>query len=278
MTFRVRFWGVRGSVPMPGASTVRYGGNTSCVEVRAGDRVLALDAGTGLVGLGRSLEPRRALEVDLLMSHLHWDHIQGFPFFDPAFRKDALVRIHGSSRFTESFEEAFAAQMGGVYHPVPFRSLPATIEFVSVRDRARIDLEGEVSVTMADLDHPGGSIGYRIEYAGRSLVYATDHEHFTFVDPSLLALAKDADVLIYDAMYTDDEYVGNVGVHKVGWGHSTWQYGVRTAREAGVRRLVLFHHDPFHDDAFLDGIERLARAAFPNTTVAFEGLELDLLA
>ncbi len=276
MTFRVRFWGVRGSLPTPGTRTVRFGGNTSCVEVRAGERVLILDSGTGIVGLGKSLEPRRAQEVDFLMSHLHWDHIQGFPFFDPAFRRDALLRIHGNTKFAESFEEAFAAQMGGAYHPVPFRSLPARIEFVNVGHGEKLDLDAQVAVTMADLDHPGGSIGYRIEHGGRSVVYATDHEHFTFVDPNLIALARGADVLIYDAMYTDDEYLGNVGFHRVGWGHSTWQYAARTAIEAGVKQLVLFHHDPAHDDACLEAIERLAQQRFPRTTVAWEGLEIDL--
>ncbi len=276
MTFQIRFWGVRGSVPTPGTGTLRFGGNTSCVEVRAGNRLLVLDSGTGVIGLGRGLEKQRSVEVDLLMSHLHWDHIQGFPFFDPAFRSDALIRIHGGTRFTDSFERAFAEQMGGVHHPVPFRTLPAKIEFVDVHAGRKLDLDRDVSVRTVELDHPGGSLGYRIEYRGRSVVYATDHEHFSFVDPALLELARDTDVLIYDAMYTEDEYLGAVGFHHVGWGHSTWQYGVRTAREAGAKRLVLFHHDPHHDDTFLLGVESAARALFPNTSAAFEGLVIDL--
>ena len=272
----VRFWGVRGSVATPGPHTARYGGNTSCVEIRLGDRVIVLDAGTGLARLGKQLAERSGLEVDLLLSHLHWDHIQGFPFFDPVYKGDTLVRIHGHSRFAASFEDAFARQIDDVHHPVRFSSLPSKIEFHALDPARGADLDGRVQVRTASLDHPGGVVAYRLDYGGRSVVYATDHEHFSFCDPALVELARGADLLIYDSQYTEDEYYGRVGHHKVGWGHSTWQMGVRTAREAGVGQLVLFHHDPDHDDAFMDALQREARAEFPATTAAWEGLTVRL--
>lgn len=268
MEASVRFWGVRGSVPTPGPATATVGGNTSCVEIRAGDDRIILDGGTGLRGLGDELARASPVRASILFSHVHWDHIQGVPFFAPLFRSDAVVHLYGSPE-SETLEDALTRQMTGPAFPVPLSSLPSRLIFHPVVPDAPLWI-GAMRIWPRPLNHPNGVFAYRIEAGDASIVYATDTEHYPDrIDDDLVDLARGADMLIYDAQYTPDRYAD-----RVGWGHSTWLEGVRVARAAGVGRLVLFHHDPGSDDADVAAIEGEAAAALPGTIAAREGMIL----
>ncbi len=266
MELTIRFWGVRGSIASPGSHTVRTGGNTPCVEERCGETLVVLDAGTGIRPLGERMLREGTRECTLLSSHLHWDHIQGLPFFLPAWIPGHRVTMVGRP----GIREALDAQMTPPCFPVGLADMKAELSFRELLSGERMQI-GDVSVRAAALNHPGGVYGYRIEHAGASVVYATDTEHYACPDPHLVELARGADVLIYDSMYTPDEYAGRVGPTKVGWGHSTWQAGAAVADAAGVSRLVLFHHDPQRSDDAVDELERQAGLARPGTVAAREG-------
>jgi phosphoribosyl 1,2-cyclic phosphodiesterase len=273
----ITFWGVRGSIASPGPDTIGVGGNTSCVEVRCGSQTIILDAGTGIRRLGDKLMSEGAVEATMLLSHLHWDHIQGIPFFVPAYVPSSRLQVVGGTNGVMSLRDALAHQMTAPVFPVRLDELGAKMDWREVRPGERFDV-GDVEVRVAKQNHPGGSYAYRLDYKGKSVVYATDTEHYACVDPALYALAKDADVLIYDSQYTPEEYRGaNAGSSKVGWGHSTYVAGVELARAAGVGQYVLFHHDPRRSDAAVEDIERKTRELFPHAVAAREGLKLDLL-
>lgn len=272
----IRFWGVRGSIATPGTDTAGVGGNTSCVELTCGERRVVLDAGTGLRPLGRRWLADGPVEATLLLSHLHWDHIQGLPFFVPLYLPTTRLTILGPGTPEAGLRESLARQMAAPHFPVRWDEVGSWIEYRTARPVARHDLGDGLVVRTTKLNHPGGSLAYRVEHGGRAVVYATDTEHYSCIDPCLSQLARGADVLIYDAQYTPDEYAGLAGPSKVGWGHSTWEAAARAAIEAGVGQLVLFHHDPSRDDAGVAEIERRARAVFPATVAAREGLTLTL--
>ena len=274
---RLKFWGTRGSIPTCGPAFSRYGGNTSCVSLQSDTgHLFILDSGTGIRDLGLALQPPNSphptpydelgLMGYLLLSHTHWDHIQGFPFFEPAFKGGNLFHVIGCSDCARTLASLMAGQMESTYFPVSLDGLPAQFKFYSFCNTS-FRLDG-AQVTTLSLKHPNPSAAYRIDLAGRSVVYATDHEMpqpltgapgngllaREVLDERLIALAAGADVLIHDAQYTAAEYV-----HKVGWGHSTVESAVDTAILANVRRLILFHHDPQHTDADLDAMLTLAR-------------------
>lgn len=275
MSMTIRFWGVRGSIASPGPETARVGGNTSCVEVVAGGTRLVLDAGTGLRRLGNELMARGgATDVTLLLSHVHWDHIQGLPFFTPLYVPGTRVHVVSGANGVPA-RETLRRQMSAPTFPVDLNDVPAMLTYHEVRDRQRLVL-GDAQVTVTRANHPDAVYAYRIEHGGRSVVYATDTEHYACVDPRLVALARDADVLIYDAQYLPDEYTGTLGPSKVGWGHSTFEAGVELAKAAGVGQLVLFHHDPSRTDDAVERIEALAKARFEGVTAAREGMTLAL--
>ncbi|MEM9068894.1 MAG: MBL fold metallo-hydrolase [Myxococcota bacterium] len=274
----IRFWGVRGSIASPGEATTGVGGNTSCVEVRAGDTRIILDAGTGLRGLGDAWMKDGPVDATLLLSHLHWDHIQGIPFFTPLYLPTTRLRVVGQGTTELSLRDALAQQMQPPTFPVRWEDLPSRVEFQEIQPGRQFRV-GDAQVRAARLNHPGGGvIAYRIEWAGRALVFATDTEHYSCVDPTLLALAEDADVLIYDSQYTPEEYRGEVGPARVGWGHSTFRAGAELAEAARVGRYVLFHHDPARSDDDVAAIEARAKACFPDSEAAREGRTLTLCA
>jgi len=255
---RVQFFGVRGSVATAGAETQRYGGNTSCVVVEAGGETLIFDAGTGIRKLGCQLGPV-GVNAHLFLSHLHWDHIQGFPFFTPAYVPGNQLTIHGVAPVGGSVRDVFAQQMTAPTFPVPLSVMKAELCFVDIPESDRI-VVGRARVQWHGVDHPNGCVAYRVDHGGRSVVYATDLEHKDdTIDEGLVELARGADLLVYDAMYTPEEYEGAGGFSRRGWGHSTFKAGADVAVAAGVRRLALFHHDPSHDDTFMDAL--VARAA-----------------
>ncbi len=275
MSMKIRFWGVRGSIASPGPLTAGVGGNTSCVEIAAGDTRLICDAGTGMRRLGEELVQDGPTEVTLLLSHLHWDHIQGLPFFLPAYVPGNRIAVIGRPTAEMSLREALEDQMKAPHFPVRFAELGADVGFHHVAP-GQVTHVGSAVVRCARGNHPGGVTAYRIEHGGRSVVYATDTEHYSCVDPSLLALARGADVLIYDAQYTPEEYAGASGRSKVGWGHSTWEAAAALAEEAEVGELVLFHHDPQRTDDGVAEVERQTRERFASTVAAREGMTLSL--
>ena len=261
----VHFHGVRGSIAAPGITTARVGGNTSCVEVIAGDTRIVLDAGTGLRALGDRLITTGPTATTILLSHLHWDHIQGLPFFTPIYVPGNWVEVVTGGNGVKPLEAALRRQMSAPFFPVELDDVRGQLRWREPRIGEAFHV-GDVRVTMAKLNHPDPVYGYRLDYAGASIVYATDTEHFACVDPNLVRLAAGADVLIYDAQYTPEEYPG-----KVGWGHSTWEAAAALAATAGDRQLVLYHHDPRRSDEQVAAIEARAAAVRPGTIAAREG-------
>lgn len=275
--FTVNFWGVRGSIASPGERTVRYGGNTPCVEICVAGQRLIFDGGTGIRVLGQSLMQKLPVEAHLFFTHSHWDHIQGFPFFTPAFVKGNQFSIYGAiAPDGSTIEQRLHDQMQHPNFPVPLQIMGASLKFVDVEIGAPIQI-GEVVVENALLNHPGQAVGYRVNWQNHAVAYVTDTEHFPDrLDQNVLFLAHNADVLIYDATYTDEEY-DSPQSSKVGWGHSTWQEAVKIAVAANVKTLVIFHHDPLHDDDFLDQISEQVAQAFPNGVLAKEGMSIQVI-
>ncbi len=275
---KVRFWGVHGSLPRPGPKTIKFGGNTSCVEARCNDHLIIFDAGSGIRELGENLVKRGKASAELVahifFSHYHWDHIQGFPFFDPAFIKGNTIHLYGLCNHESDIQHAMESQMSRPCFPVRLEELRANIEFHTMESGSRVRI-GEAYVTAKELPHPGGSLGYRVECGGKSLVYASDTEYEESLDHEVLSLAKSADLLIHDCMFTPEQYSGESdGISKHDWGHSTWESPVRLALAANVGRLVLFHHG--NEDSVVQEIEATARKLFPKTMAAYEGLEIEL--
>jgi len=269
----VKFWGTRGSIPAPEPNCMKYGGDTSCVSIHSATDILILDAGSGIRKLGASLaeDPLFTGTAYIFLSHSHWDHIQGFPFFQPAFVAGNTFFIHGAFKADRRLQSALKGQMGSIYFPVSLEDLSGSLKFVELVEEDTI--AGNCTVRSRALNHPGGCLGYRISDGSCTVAYCTDTEHRpNGVDEKVIELAKDADLLIYDAQFTPKEYATN----RKGWGHSTWQEGVKIAHEANVGKLVLFHHDPYHSDSIIDKIVEEARVFFPNTIGASRGLELNL--
>lgn len=269
--FSLKFWGVRGSIACPGPDYVRYGGNTSCIEVRCGPHLLILDGGTGLRPLGRHLDAQGPVDAELLLTHTHLDHVSGLPFFSPAFKPKNRFRFWAGHLLPEHrVRDVLCDMMAPPLFPVPLEILKADICYLDFKPRETLELRPGVVIHTAPLNHPNGATGYRVEYGGRSLCYVTDTEHVMGrPDESVLGLIKDADLVVYDSTYTDREFP-----RFAGWGHSTWEEGVRLCDRAGVKTLVIFHHDPNHSDAFMDGVAEAAEKARPGTLVAREGMVL----
>jgi phosphoribosyl 1,2-cyclic phosphodiesterase len=273
---RIKFWGVRGSTPAPQPENMRYGGNTSCVEVRVGENIYIFDCGTGFRTLGRALHREyngRPLSAHVFVSHFHWDHIQGLPFFEPLYdNRQNIFEFHCSSR-KRSLKQVFEEQMSAPYFPVGLNEMRAQQHFYEL-DESGLELDNIRLRTMW-LNHPQGCMGFRLETKDGVMVYATDNEPGdTTFDKNVRQLAAGADVLIYDAQYLPDEYEAR----RRGWGHSHWREAVNVAMESDAKELVLFHHDPDHDDACIDKIVQEARNYYPRVRAAAEGMQIALRA
>jgi len=277
---KVTFWGVRGSIPTPGAETQRWGGNSSCLEVRAdGLSPLVLDCGTGARKLGFKLVGEPARELDLLFSHFHMDHVFGFPFFVPIYTPGYSIRISVPSFSEEEARDKLGRYLNGIYHPTRLRELPANVTFHPVR-AGRPFRTGGFDVRPIALNHPGGSLGYRIEAGGKSVAYVTDTAPFarpgegvaagkepSKAEERILDFLRGCDVVIYDTMYDYEEYL-----EKMTWGHSYPEYAAALCRSADVKHLVLFHHLPDATDDQLDAMaEEWSRHELPKVTLAREG-------
>lgn len=274
MGYSVKFWGVRGSIACASPDHVVYGGNTSCIEVDVDGHVLILDAGTGIRFLGQSLMKRQVPSATMLMTHTHWDHINGFPFFVPAYNPAFSLKIMAGhlEEHQGGIQAVLEHQMQDPTFPVPLSTMRGNLVFEDFRPGDTLDLFPGVRVRTGVLRHPNGATGYRIEHAGFAVCYITDTEHVPGQpDQNVLALIKGADLVIYDCTYTDDEFPA-----RVGWGHSTWQEGVRMCDLAGAKTLVVFHHDPDHTDSVMVDIERQVTEARPGSVVAKDGMEIVL--
>ncbi len=278
----LRFWGVRGSIPAPGPDTLHYGGNTSCVEIRADGEIIILDAGTGIRALGLALgrevaaAPEKGpLRVTLLVSHMHWDHIQGFPYFLPAYDPESHVHLRGYNRSDLGLRAAIAGQMTSPYFPIAFSEMRSNVEIEELREMEFS--VGKVGIKAFQANHPGGAVGYRFATSGGSIVYMPDNEpygqtvdkgaaQFSDLDAhsaqkraQLVEFVRDADLLLLDSQYTREEYFEHLG-----WGHGYVDDVVDIAVSAGVKQLRLFHHDPDHSD------EVIARMAAHGQRLAAE--------
>ncbi len=271
MSLAVKFWGVRGSIACPSPDHVVYGGNTSCLEIIAGDERIIMDAGTGIRNLGQDFIKDGIRKGTLLLTHSHWDHINGFPFFGPAFMSNSRFTIAAGHLYNAGgIENVLASQMANPTFPVPLEALQAALTFEDFKAGESWALEGGVKIITAPLNHPNGATGYRVEYGGKSICYVTDTEHVVGKpDQTILKLIEGADIVVYDCTYTDQEFKA-----KIGWGHSTWQEGVRLCKMAGVRQLAIFHHDPDHNDDFMRQVEIDARKEWSGTVVAREQMIL----
>jgi phosphoribosyl 1,2-cyclic phosphodiesterase len=272
---RLKFWGTRGSISVPGPGTLRYGGNSTCVEVRADGEIIALDAGSGIRSLGIALEKEfqsQPIRLSLLITHAHWDHIQGLPFFAPAYEKKNEIRVRGYDGVDMSFGEIMAEPMKAPFFPIAMRELSARVD---IKKLTEMEFScGKVQVRARFVNHPGICAGYRLFTSGGSIAFLPDHEPYRFLHSArandmspeqakktateeqiaLVEFLRGSDILILDAQYTDAEYENHVG-----WGHGSVSSAVLLALDAKVRRLLLFHHDPSHDDGMLDAIVDDAR-------------------
>ncbi len=271
---RVKFWGTRGSIACPSPDHIRYGGNTSCIEIDLGERVLILDAGTGIRQLGAEFLKRGLNAAHILLTHTHWDHINGFPFFAPAYIPSGDYHVlAGHLRDQGGIQHVFARQMADPTFPVPLAAMQARPKFEDFQAGDALDIHAGVVVRTCPLNHPSGATAYRIEFDGRSVCYVTDTEHLPGKhDQNILSLIEGADLVIYDCTYTEEEFPA-----KIGWGHSTWNEGMYLCRQAGAKRLGIFHHDPSHDDAAMDRIAAEAQAVWPGGVVVCQDfMEIDL--
>lgn len=271
---KVKFYGVRGSLPVCGREFERYGGNTSCIRIlrEQANRIAILDAGTGIRNLGKELVETGYSQyvINILFSHFHWDHIQGFPFFAPAYNPNQHIGLltMGREGKINDLEQIFSTALQKEFFPVQLDAMGAQFQFHSYSDNANIYGAHLLSIPQFH-QSLGGSYGFRMNDDGVSLVICTDIEHPDGIDENIVNFARGADLLVHDGQYTTEEYRKFKG-----WGHSTWEQAVEVAKRAGVKKLVITHHDPDHTDDFLDGIERECQQAFPDSCLAREGMEI----
>ncbi|MCG8603443.1 MBL fold metallo-hydrolase [bacterium] len=302
----VRFWGVRGSYPVPGQNTIKYGGNTACIEVRAKNHIIILDAGTGIINLGNRLmeeikanadaRNREPFVINLFISHTHHDHVQGLPFFAPANHFGSILNVFGPRSFSQELKQILSLTMEPQYSPLEMEELSSQINIRNINEYQSVVLNHDVNVPhlhsqsedqeergndisvklMRSYAHPKvGVFAFRIEFKDKVIVYATDTEGYVGGDSRLTEFSRNADLLIHDAQYDPDEYM-NPRSPKQGFGHSTYHMAAEVAKAAKAKHLVLFHHDPSHDDDKIAEMEAKTQKIFPNSTAGAEGLEFTL--
>jgi len=271
---KIKFYGTRGSIPVCGPDYLEFGGNTTSIKItRDNGRISIIDAGTGIRNLGRDLI-KDGFDQDILFigfTHFHWDHIQGFPFFLPAYNPNMVINIlaMGKDRDIKNLADIFEGQMKAEYFPVPLEGMGAKFNFLQIKQNEL--MINDASVRVIKQNHPGGSFGYRLEDNEKCLVVCTDIEHGNSVKPDIVEFCKNADLLVHEAQYTREE----LQTHR-GWGHSSYEQAIEVAERAGVKKLAITHHDPEHNDAFLAKIERECQKRYPNCVLARDGMEIIL--
>ena len=272
MSIRVKIWGCRGSIACPSPTHLKYGGNTTCLEVDAGDQKFILDCGTGLRNLGQQLMATKIDHCNILLTHTHWDHINGFPFFAPAFDPSRQFTVHAGHLIDKGgIQKIMETQMDNPVFPVPLDAMQSSLSFNDFQSGDTLDIgeKKNTKVLTAALNHPNGATGYRIEHNGKAVCLITDTEHVPpKLDENILHLIEGADVVIYDSTYTEEEFPAHIG-----WGHSTWEEGVRLCKTANVKQLGIFHHDPEHDDAFMDKISEESQKKWDGCFVIQENMD-----
>jgi len=272
MSIRVKIWGCRGSIACPAPTHLKYGGNTTSLEVDVDDQKFLLDCGTGIRNLGQQIMKSDLSHCHILLTHTHWDHINGFPFFVPAFDKRRNFDIMaGHVTDKGGVKNIFETQMDNPMFPVPLEAMHAKLTFSDFNSGETLDIgaSSKTIVRTAPLNHPNGATGYRIEHNGRAMCLITDTEHKVGqLDENILGLIEGADLVIYDSTYTEEEFPS-----KIGWGHSTWNEGVKLCKMAGAKRLGIFHHDPDHDDVFMDKLADDAARAWDGAFVIQENMD-----
>jgi len=270
---KIKFWGTRGSIPVCGKKYVKYGGNTPCLEVRTDQgHLIIIDCGSGIREMGYQLMEegfdKGGCSAVILLSHCHWDHIQGMPFFRPAYVKGNRFIIYGLHSFYQTLEKSLVGQMQCPYFPSRFFEMGAEFNIREIPE-CKFNI-GDLSITTAYMNHPDETFGFRIDYHGKSFVYASDNEHIpsAVADDKVIQFSRKTDLLIHDSQFMWDEYFGN----KVGWGHSVPEVALQTAQLSEAKKLILFHHDPSHNDQFLDNMLEYCK----NLNAGYHGLEIDL--
>jgi phosphoribosyl 1,2-cyclic phosphodiesterase len=273
---KIKFYGTRGSVPVSEREFMEFGGNTTCVFISGIDEgagAIIMDAGTGIRKLGKDIgtgKVEAGKEIGLGFTHFHWDHIQGFPFFEPAYNPNSKIQIStAGKRKILNLKDIFSTQMQSIYFPVQLENMGAQIEFEKIETKVLVGEKGAI-VRVADVQHPGGCIGIRFEINNKSVVFCTDVEHSNGIDENVVNLSMNADVLIHDAQYTDEE----LKTHK-GWGHSSYNQAIEVAVKAKVKQLIITHHDPDHDDDFLRAMERKCQERFKELIFARDNYEIN---
>lgn len=268
----IKFWGTRGSIPCPGPDTVKYGGNTTCFEILCGSKRIIIDAGTGIRSLGKQimLEEKNLLDADLFFTHTHMDHIQGLPFFAPLYNANSDVRLHAGHLAGDKYDLhgiIGTMLMKDPVFPVPSSLIEKACSFNDYKCGKEFDLDGGILIKTGQLNHPNGACGYRIEFEGKIIAVCTDTEHFEDrIDENVVALAQNADLMVYDAAYTEESYPNFKG-----WGHSTWQEAIKVADAANVKQTFLFHHEPSHSDEIMDKIAQEVALIKDGVRPAVEG-------
>jgi phosphoribosyl 1,2-cyclic phosphodiesterase len=272
MEIKIKFYGTRGSIPVCEPQFQEFGGNTTCFGIFHHDRIGIIDAGTGIRTAGKDILERDTYQknITIAFTHFHWDHIQGLPFFPPAYSSDRVINLLalGKSQKTKSLKNVIIRQMSGDYFPIALDKMGARFNFMMV-DRTDITNFYKTHTASVKLKHPGGCFGYRLDVEGRSVVICTDVEHGDKIDQQVVEFARNADLLVHDAQYTDEELF----THK-GWGHSSYNQAMEVAEMAGVKQLAMTHHDPEHDDEFLLAIEKKCQDRFKDCLLARDGMEI----
>lgn len=270
---RIKYYGVRGSIPVSGQEYVKYGGNTTCVVLHESNTTIIIDSGTGIRNFGRDILKDTGTgghKFNLFFTHYHWDHLMGFPFFIPAYIKSNEINIYGETKYNLTVLDVLKKQQQFINFPVELSGMAAKFVFNELQGNDEIKI-GPFRISYIKINHPGGNLAFRIEGGSSSFVVATDYEHFSVPDGNLIKFAKNATVLMYDAQFTPEEYPKYVG-----WGHSTYEEGIRIAQLAGVKDLHLVHHAPEHMDSDIDQIQFAAQAKFPSTITVKEGFEIQI--
>jgi phosphoribosyl 1,2-cyclic phosphodiesterase len=270
---RIKYYGVRGSIPVAGRDYNKYGGNTTCIVINEANTTLVIDAGSGIRSFGRDLIKQAGItghKINIIFTHYHWDHIMGFPFFAPGFIKGNEINCYGESKYNMSIQDVLKKQQQFINFPVELSGMGAKLHFFETQENDELNI-GPFKITSTKLNHPAGTLGYRVQGSSGVFVAATDIEHFSVPDNKLMNLSKDADILMYDSQFTPEEYPKYIG-----WGHSTWDEGIKIAQLAGVKELHFCHHAPEHNDQQIDDIQTLAQARFAKSFAIQEGWEVEI--